>query len=238
MPADNHMDRPRNDRRSESWLTKPTDRFVLKWIKVHLSAKITPRAAQISWLKPWMVTVCSAFLGTLAGLVFGLGLAWAAGLMAGMAQVLDGVDGQLSRLTGRSSPAGAFLDSVLDRYPDGAMVIGMTVYLVRLSLSWPKGLTIAIGSLALIGSGLISYSTARAETLHIDLGAPTLVSKGSRTTIMVLCALAGLFWPPMPAVALVFLAVATNTVVVQRLFRAYRRQGREDAGFSARDEGE
>lgn len=61
----------------------------------------------------------------LGGVVFALGVAWLAGLIAAMAQILDGVDGQFARLRGEQSKSGAFLDSVLDRYADGAMVIGM-----------------------------------------------------------------------------------------------------------------
>lgn len=207
---------------SSSWQTKSTDRFVLKWIKVYLAARITPKLLGLAWLKPWMITVSSAALGVLGGLIYALGSAWLAGLTAAVAQVLDGVDGQLARLTGRQSPAGAFLDSVLDRYADGAMVLGLTVYLVQLPLDWSLHLILILGALAVIGSNLISYSTARAETLNIYLGAPTLASKGTRTAVMILCAWGSLIWPILPAVSLVYLAVHPNVVAIARLFRAYR----------------
>ena len=60
-----------------------------------------------------------------------------AGLVGGASQVLDGVDGQFARLTGRQSAGGAFWDSVLDRYSEGAVVIGLTLYLVRLPVPFP-----------------------------------------------------------------------------------------------------
>lgn len=135
---------------------------------------------------------------------------------------MDGVDGQFARLTGRQTKAGAFLDSVLDRYADGALVIGMVIYLVRLHLAAPVWVVPLFGALALIGSNLISYTSARAEALEIDVGPPTLASKGTRTTVVVLCGLGSFFWPALPAAALVYLVLHSNAVVAFRLARALR----------------
>lgn len=199
------------------WRTKPTDRFVLKWIKLNLSARVTPRLMGLHWLRPWMITFCSTCLGMTAGVIFGLNWAWLAGLVAAGAQVLDGVDGQFARLSGRSSVGGAFWDSVLDRYADGAMMIGLVVYLIRLPLNVPDGWLITAGALALIGSSLVSYSTARATSLGIELGGPTLVSKGTRWTAMILTAWGSLLWAPLPAVALVYLILHPNYEILRRL---------------------
>lgn len=205
-----------------SWQTKPTDRFVLKWIKTHLSARITPRLLSYEWLRPWMITLFSSGLGVFAGFVFALGGGWLAGCLAACAQVLDGVDGQFARITGRQSKGGAFWDSVLDRYADGAMVIGLIIYLIRLPFSWPAWLILIMGAAALIGSNLVSYSSARAESLGIDLGKPTLAGKGTRSTVMILSAWASLFWPGSPVIALIYLALHPNMAVIARLLRALR----------------
>jgi CDP-diacylglycerol---glycerol-3-phosphate 3-phosphatidyltransferase len=202
-----------------AWQTKPSDRFVLKWIKVHLSARITPRLRTWIGLEPWMITLFSSSLGVLGGTVFALGWGWLAGCIAACAQVLDGVDGQFARMTGKQSKEGAFWDSVLDRYADGAMVIGLIIYLVRLPFPLPLWVLLIFGALALMGSNLISYSSARAEGLGIDLGKPTLASKGTRTSVMILCALGTLIWPKFPVVALLYLAIHPNAVVVRRLVR-------------------
>ena len=207
----------------ESWQTKPSDRFILKWIKIHLSARITQKILPWSWLDPWMVTVFSAVLGTAAGVVFASGWAGFAGCIAAGSQVLDGVDGQLARLTGRQTNAGAFWDSLLDRYTDGSMVIGLTVYLFQLPAPISFWLLLALGAVALIGSNLISYSSARAENLGIDLGQPTLASKGTRMTVMIVCAWGSLFWPPLPVVALVYLVGHTQLVVIHRLILVHHQ---------------
>jgi len=211
--------------KNNDWKTKPTDRFVLKWIKCHLSAKITPALVQHDWLQPWMITVSSACMGVLGGIVFAFGWGWMAGLIVGASQVLDGVDGQFARLTGKAGNHGAFLDSVLDRYTDGAMVIGLIIYLVRLPAQMPLWVVLAMGGFALIGSNLISYSSARAVNLKIDLGKPTLASKGTRMTVMILSGLCSVVWPQIPIVALVYLAIHPNLVVVRYIVNAYHSDG-------------
>lgn len=208
-----------DDASTRVWMTKPSDRFVLKWIKCHLSAGITPCLTPYRWLKPWMITGCSMVIGMLAGIVFAAGWGLAAGLTAAVSQVLDGVDGQFARLTGQQSPQGAFLDSVLDRYSDGALVIGLIVYCSRLSISLP--LLGALGALALIGSGLISYSSARAESLGLKLGSPTLASKGTRTTVTALSGILSPLFPYLPFAALCYLVLHTNVVVAARIRTVY-----------------
>lgn len=206
----------------EHWQTKPTDRFILKWIKIQLAARITPHLISLGWLRPSMITLVSAGLGVAGGIVFACGHGWPAGIIAAVGQVLDGVDGQFARLTGRESVRGAYLDSVADRYADGAMMIGSIVYLMRLPLEIPVWLILTVGALALIGSNLVSYSLARAECLGIDIGKPTLASKGTRMSVMIICALVSALWPPLPMVALVYLAVHANAAVAARLIRACR----------------
>jgi phosphatidylglycerophosphate synthase len=204
------------------WKTKPSDRFILKWIKLNLSARITPRLVSLEWLRPWMITLTATTLGVFAGAVFAVGWGFLAGCIAACAQVLDGVDGQFSRITGLQSKGGAFLDSVLDRYSDVSLVFGMVLYLIRLHPAIPTWLLLIVGFFALSGSSQISYSSARAESLGIPMGNPTLASKGTRTSIIVLCAWASLFFPHAPLLALIYLAIHPNSVIISRLLRAHR----------------
>ncbi len=206
-----------------AWKTKPTDRFVLKWIKCNLSARITPLLTGLPWLRPWMITLCSALLGILAGGVFAVGWGFAAGLIALIAQVLDGVDGQFARLTRRQSPAGALLDSTLDRYADGALMIGLFIYIARLPSFLEAWQVVVLAFLALAGASSVSFTTARAASLGLETEKkPTLASKGTRTSVMALCGLLSPVWPQLPVAALFYLAVHPNLVVAGRLLRGYR----------------
>jgi phosphatidylglycerophosphate synthase len=204
----------------DGWETKPTDRFILKWIKLNLSARITTRLLTYRWLRPWMITLLAAALGTFAGAVFALGAGWLAGCIAAVAQVLDGVDGQFARLTQRQSPGGALWDSVLDRYADGALMIGMVVYLARPPAAMPLGLLLSVGTLAVVSSSLVSYTTARGAALGLNMGRPTLASKGTRWTVMILCAWGSPIWHPLPALGLWYLALHPSLVVASRLWQA------------------
>lgn len=209
------------------WRTKPTDRFALRWIKLRLSAPLTLLLSRLPWLHPAHVTILAAALGVTGGVLFALGCAWQAGCVAAVGQVLDGVDGQLARRSGRATPGGAFWDSVLDRYADGALLAGLTVYLARLPGFGSPALWIALGLLALIGSSQISYTSARAATLGLPLGAPTLASKGTRASAMILSAWATLLWDRAPVVALAYIATHTSLEVLRRLART--RPGRTRA---------
>ncbi|UCG12917.1 MAG: hypothetical protein JSU72_21045, partial [Deltaproteobacteria bacterium] len=94
---------------------------------------------------------------------------------------------------------------------------------IRLPIAMPLWQLLVLGALALIGSNLISYSTARAESLGIRLDVSTpansLANKGTRTTITVLSCFGTLFWPPMPIVSIIYLALYINLLVIKRLFQ-------------------
>ncbi|HCV00937.1 MAG TPA: hypothetical protein DGL25_07020 [Dehalococcoidia bacterium] len=97
-------------------------------------------------------------LGVAALIALGHGVAGGIGIQ--LASIIDGVDGDLARLTGRTSRFGAALDAIADRYADAAILGGMTIYAARFE-NWPHAE--AVGGLALAGALTVSYSRARAE---------------------------------------------------------------------------
>ena len=167
-----------------------------------------------------MVTVASMTMGVLAGFILAEGWAFLAGIIAAMAQILDGVDGQFARVTGQQSRGGAFLDSVLDRYADGFLVIGLIIFNGR--TGFPMWLLIPLGGLALIGSSLISYTSARAENLGIHFGKPTLAGKGTRTTVIAVSCILSPIVNFLPVIALCYLALHASVVVLYRIKAASR----------------
>ena len=206
---------------SESvWMTKPSDRFILRWIKVHLSASITVSLVGRKWIRPWMITLVSMTFGIIAGIWFATGSGFAAGLFASLSQVFDGVDGQFARLTGRVTRFGGFLDSVLDRYADGFLVMGLSVFCLRNDTGLGFSFLAILGAMAVLGSSLVSYTNSRAENLGIDLGSPTLASKGSRTAVVAISGLLSPISHLIPLVAMVYLVVHTTAVVVFRIHKA------------------
>ena len=210
-----------------SWKTKPTDRFVLRFIKIYFSAPLSTALVQVvPEVRPIVLTFTAVCLGISGGVAFGLGLAWVGGLLAAVAQVLDGVDGQVARLTGKVSSVGAFLDSVLDRYMDFSLLFGILLHCLRFSvgaavggLVLSSGWLIVIAALAAAGSSQPSYATARAASLQLDYPRPEYAGKGSRTTVIVICGLLTPIWIHFPLVALIYLALHPNIAVLLSLLR-------------------
>jgi CDP-diacylglycerol---glycerol-3-phosphate 3-phosphatidyltransferase len=86
------------------------------------------------------------------------------GAMILFAGLFDMIDGRLARVSNQSSKFGAFFDSVLDRYSEMIMFLGICYYLVAQGYF----LSSLFAFLALIGSVMVSYIRARAEGLGIE----------------------------------------------------------------------
>ena len=204
------------------WITKPTDRFILKFIKTHISAPISRLIVRyVPDVKPGLITLLASGIGICGGIAFGVGTAWIGGLLAAVAQVMDGVDGQVARLTGRVSDEGAFLDSVLDRYMDFSLLFGMLLHGLRFSDLSPF-LLIPIAGLATAGASQVSYATARANSLKLDYARPEYAGKGTRTTVIVICGLLTPLWIHFPLAALIYLALHPNIAIVISLIHLTR----------------
>ena len=154
---------------------------------------------------PLQVTLVAAFLTFLAAFGFAIEAYLAAGVVTFVAEVFDCVDGDLARLTSRSSKAGAFLDSVLDRWTDAALIIGITV-------SDPETLWGA-GVAALTGSLLASYTRARAQGVGTDCP-EGIGGRDTRTVLIVLGGVTGQVGWALVAVAVVGFATALQRFVV------------------------
>jgi CDP-diacylglycerol--glycerol-3-phosphate 3-phosphatidyltransferase len=153
-----------------------------------------------------------------------------AGLVLAWGSACDMLDGELARASGTSTPAGAFLDSNLDRLSEIALFGG-----VALGLPGAEGG--AVGVAALSASLMVSYARARGEGLAVDCPAFGL-ERPHRIVLMLAVLLPADFLPPGPGTGLVQLgtglvaagAAATaagRVIVIQRLLR--RRPARPPA---------
>jgi phosphatidylglycerophosphate synthase len=126
-----------------SWLIEPVERALA-------GGRVSPNA--ISFLS----LACCGAAGVLAGTGYLASAAWTY-VLAG---VLDVLDGRVARRTGRSSPSGALLDSVLDRWGEFLMIGGLAF-----AMATPIGIGAVL--ICLAGSQMVSYTRARAEGLGI-----------------------------------------------------------------------
>jgi CDP-diacylglycerol--glycerol-3-phosphate 3-phosphatidyltransferase len=171
---------------------------------------------------PNQITVVGTALTFLAAVLVALGhLTWA-GVVLAFAGTFDILDGALARSTRKSYPYGAFLDSTLDRYSEGAMYIGLAAYFS--STTSAGGLTrwlIVATVAALAGSFLVSYVRARAQSLGFTCETG-LFARPERVVVTVV----GLvFGAPVLYGVVFLLAILTNLTALQRI-REVWLQGR------------
>jgi CDP-diacylglycerol--glycerol-3-phosphate 3-phosphatidyltransferase len=108
---------------------------------------------------------------------------WAGGLIL-FAGLFDMLDGQVARLGNMKSTFGALYDSVLDRYSELIMFLGICYYLV----GHHYFLSSIFAFIALIGSMMVSYVRARAEGLGVDIKGG-LMQRPERVVTIGLCAM-------------------------------------------------
>jgi CDP-diacylglycerol--glycerol-3-phosphate 3-phosphatidyltransferase len=125
-------------------------------------------------VNPNTITIFSTLLGISAGYLIAIGRFYESIAVIFISQILDCADGDLARLAGRVTKRGAYLDRILDRFVDAALVIGMVA--VAPAKLWFAGM------LALVGSFGVSISRAMAEAE----GAECKVGIGSRDTRLVI----------------------------------------------------
>jgi CDP-diacylglycerol--glycerol-3-phosphate 3-phosphatidyltransferase len=89
-------------------------------------------------------------------------------VLAGVAFILgslcDMMDGRYSRMSGKGTPFGAFLDSTLDRIEEGIVLAAVAVWFAKSSNDLAVGATV----LTVVGSYMVSYTRARAEALGVE----------------------------------------------------------------------
>jgi CDP-diacylglycerol---glycerol-3-phosphate 3-phosphatidyltransferase len=107
------------------------------------------------------VTLIGVAGNAVGGIVLALGFIPLGGWILLFVVPLDAIDGTMARLSGTTSKAGAFLDSVTDRWSEVFLFGGLTVWCVRESIAWGVLACFA----AITGSLLVSYTKARAEGL-------------------------------------------------------------------------
>ena len=173
------VDTPRDHRNGSRHVLrvtgKPLDGAIAARLNRTLSQRVVTPAllALVPRITPNQVTLIAFAVAVAAAAAFAVGAPIAAAVLVALASVLDGSDGEVARLTYRSSPYGAFLDAVLDRAGDGILFIGAAIYLATdTQLSDLLGgaqvpFALAVGGAALVGHLLVSYTTAKAA---IDLG--------------------------------------------------------------------
>jgi CDP-diacylglycerol---glycerol-3-phosphate 3-phosphatidyltransferase len=119
-----------------------------------IESRLTPNAISLTGLLGNLVAVVLILehLFVLAGVAFILG------------SLCDMMDGRYSRMSGKGTPFGAFLDSTLDRIEEGVVLAAVATWFAE------SGNEVAVGAtvLTVVGSYMVSYTRARAEALGVE----------------------------------------------------------------------
>lgn len=160
---------------------------------------------------PNVLTSVGVLVNLAAAWVICLGQMKTAGFVIVLASVFDMIDGAVARTTGRQSRFGAFFDSVMDRYSDMLIFIGLVGFFARTG----SVLGIALTCSALAGTIMVSYCRARAEN-GIPQCKVGFWERPERLVLLILGAFTGRI---LAAVAI--LAVFTHLTVFHRMVHTF-----------------
>ena len=164
------------------------------------------------------VTVLGLLGSVAAGILVALGHPFWAGVTLLVMAPLDAVDGTMARLSAKTSPFGAFLDSFIDRYDELFVFAGILYWYATQS----DLLGIMLCFAAASGAVMVSYARARAEALgyNVKVGVMTRVE---RAIVMIIGLLFGIV-----LIALGIIATLAHLTAVLRLF-AVKNQAEKEA---------
>jgi choline kinase/phosphatidylglycerophosphate synthase len=198
---------------------KSWDGLVARYVNRHLSWRLS-----LLLIRPGIsanaVTMFAFLLTLVSAGVLALGQLWpqaliAAGILVQTSSVVDGVDGEIARASLRDSPAGNFLDSVLDRVGDAAVLIGLAVAAGPGTTAW------AALVLALFGSLQVPYVRASYEaSFGRPLPAPAYRIGFGRDVRLFLVAVSAVALQPLWG--LVVVAALANLEAARRFVAGWR----------------
>lgn len=165
------------------------------------------RALTATRVHPNVLTAVGLAINAVAAYTLSRGEFVYAGLIVLFGAVFDLVDGEVARSSDRVTRFGGFLDSVLDRYSDLILLMGMLVYYAGIN----RFGYIILTAVAMTGSVLVSYARSRAEN-EIDKCKVGFLERPERIVLIIIGALTNRMAP-----VLWVIAVVSNVTVIARI---------------------
>jgi len=231
-------------RRDDEIEARGSSIFAGMWLRLYFGWLMQPLVRFLVWIElpPNAITTLSVLLSSAAGVALGMGRFALGGWLYIFGGVCDFFDGRVARATGKDAPDGAALDSILDRYSDAVILMGLAWYYRD---SW---VLLAV-LFAMSGSSIIPYIRAKGESV----GVPVKIGLMQRAERIVYLAASVTLSPilevildpnnPRPShrmaiVGIVLLAVSTQVTALQRLvYLLNQLRGGENDGWFARHKG-
>ncbi len=174
----------------------------------------------LSRIHPNVLTFIGLVINIVAAWLFATGWFRWAGIVVICAGLFDMVDGRVARATKQVTRFGGFFDSVIDRYSDLALYMGLLVYYASIN----RFFYIVLTAIVMTGSVMVSYTRARAENA-IPKCKVGFLERPERIVLIILGALGNRM-----AAVLWVIAVLSNLTVIHRMIHTWRECKRlEDA---------
>src|SRR6266852_298502 len=191
--------------------------------------RLIVRGLALSKIHPNVLTFLGLVINIAAAVLLAAGNFRAAGLVVIGAGLFDMVDGRVARETNRVTRFGGFFDSVLDRYSDLSLFMGLLVYYASIN----RFFYIVLTAIVMTGSVMVSYTRARAECT-IPKCKVGFLERPERVVLIIIGALAGRMAP-----VLWVIAVLSNLTVIHRMVYTWQETKRlEEAQLRAVPEAE
>jgi len=160
-----------------------------------------------SGISPNVVTILGLLASAAAAWAFAYGNLVYALLLLVLTSFFDILDGAVAKATGKVTKFGGFLDSVVDRYSDALILIGIAMYL---------GGHYILVMVVIVGCILVSYTRARAENFieKCDVG---FAERAERLIVLLFATLLGAIGIDLFYETLIILAIITHLTVLQRV---------------------
>jgi CDP-diacylglycerol--glycerol-3-phosphate 3-phosphatidyltransferase len=169
--------------------------------------RLIVRGLALSKIHPNVLTFLGLVINVVAAVLLAEGQFRAAGVVIISAGLFDMVDGRVARATNQVTRFGGFFDSVLDRYSDLALLMGLLVYYGNIGRSFYVVLT----AIVMTGSVMVSYTRARAENA-IPTCKVGFMERPERVVLLIIGALFDRMAP-----VLWVIAVLSNITVAHRM---------------------
>jgi CDP-diacylglycerol--glycerol-3-phosphate 3-phosphatidyltransferase len=174
-----------------------------------------------------IVTILGFVINVFAGILFAYERLILAGILIVVGGSFDMIDGAVARMRKVSDSSGALLDSVIDRYSEGAIFMGIAVYFYKSSgLYGILGILLTFATM--IGSFLVSYTRARSEGLAVECNVG-LMQRTERLVLLAISVIANGILKDLVAnnliliMVLAILTIFTHITAVHRLIYSFRR---------------
>ena len=174
------------------------------------------RGLALSKIHPNVLTFIGLLINIVAAVLLASGQFRSAGLVIIGAGIFDMVDGRVARETNRVTRFGGFFDSVLDRYSDLGLLMGLLVYYASIN----RFFYIVLTAIVMTASVMVSYTRARAENT-IPSCKVGFMERPERVVLLIIGALFDRMAP-----VLWVIAILGNLTVVHRMIYTWQEAKR------------